>query len=162
MYDFSVIVNQIASSLIARHCTAAVAESLTGGLIASEIVRIAGSSRWFLEGAVTYTDNAKSRRLLISPNLIEENTAVSRIVAEEMAKGMLITSGADIAVSTTGLAGPGCDAMGRAAGLVYIAGACKKGVVSKRLCLSGDRTYIREQAAYCALRLLHQLSVNML
>ncbi len=156
--NFSVIVTDIANELIKKHKTASVAESLTGGLVASEIVRAAGSSQWFCEGAVTYSDTAKSRRLNIPSDLIKSNTAVSRVVAEYMAIGMRDTSCADISVATTGLAGPGLDSLGRPAGLVYIGGACSKGVVSYELHLSGDRTTVREKAAYSALLLLDKLA----
>lgn len=158
MYNFSSIVTDIASALTAKKASAAVAESLTGGMVASEIVRISGSSKWFIEGAVTYADDAKVRRLGVSRELIERKTAVCREVAQSMALGVRAASGADIAVSTTGLAGPGCDELGREAGLVYIAGAYTNGVVSKRLNLVGDRTQIREIAAYEALLLLRGLA----
>ncbi len=157
-FDFSSVVQDIAAHLLQRGRTAAVAESLTGGLVASEIVRVAGSSRWFIEGVVTYTDAAKIRRLGVDPAVIAMHTAVSRETAEAMAMGCRFTSGADITVATTGLAGPGGDEFGRPAGLVYIAGACEAGVVSGELHLSGDRTDVRETAAYAALMLLRELS----
>lgn len=138
---------------------AAAAESLTGGLISSEIVRVPGSSKWFSEGCVTYTEAAKVKRLGVSSRTLERYTAVSRQVAAEMAEGELASSGADVAVSATGLAGPGCDELGRGAGLVYIGGACRYGCVVKRLTLSGDRTQIRRQAAYQAIKLLHALTL---
>ena len=151
-------VTEIAAILTEKHAWAATAESLTGGLLASEIVRVAGSSRWFSEGCVTYTDAAKARRLLIPPEFIAEHDAVSRAVAKRMAEGMLLSSGADVSVSTTGLAGPGRDALGREAGLVFIGGATKFGSVTKELALSGSRLDIRRQTVYEALRLLLELS----
>ena len=154
----SALVNRIAAVLLEKGLHAAAAESLTGGLISSEIVRVAGSSRWFAEGCVTYTDAAKAARLGVDKTVLAENTAVSMPVAMQMAEGMMRTSGTDIAVSATGLAGPGADEFGREAGLVFIGGANKHGSVGRRLSLSGDRLTIRQRAAYCALRLLLSLA----
>lgn len=152
------IVEETARLLTGASAHAASAESLTGGLLASEIVRVAGSSRWFLEGCVTYTDEAKARRLSVDPALLREHTAVSRPVAKAMAEGMLLTSGADIAVSTTGLAGPGPDEYGRPAGLVFIGGATKSGSVTRELELKGTRLEIRQSAVLEALLLLRELA----
>lgn len=147
--------------LTALGAHAAVAESLTGGLIASEIVRVPGSSRWFSEGCVTYTNAAKMRRLNVNAQTLQVHTAVSAETAGEMAQGMLMTSGADIAVAATGLAGPGRDEFGREPGLVYIAGANANGYVVKRLALSGGRNDIRMASAYAALALLHALALGL-
>ena len=151
------LVKSIASQLNEKLRCAACAESLTGGLVASEIVRIPGSSCWFLEGCVTYTDRAKAERLGVSPAILKEHTAVSRQTAKAMAEGMLITSHADAAVSTTGLAGPGPDELGRPAGLVFIGGATRNGSVTRELHLCGTRLQVRQQAAYEALKLLDGL-----
>lgn len=156
--ECSALVSDIASELTGKGRWAAVAESLTGGLLASEIVRVPGSSRWFREGCVTYTDGAKAKRLGVSPALLEEYTAVSRPAAKAMAEGMLASSGADIAVSTTGLAGPGKDELGRDAGLVFIGGAVLTGSVTKELRLSGTRLEIRQKTVLEALRLLKALA----
>lgn len=155
------LVTKTAEMLNEKHARAAAAESLTGGLISSEIVRVPGSSRWFVEGCVTYTDEAKARRLNVSPALLEEHTAVSRPVARAMAEGMLLTSGADIAVSATGLAGPGPDEFRREAGLVFIGGATAKGSVTRELLLSGSRLEIRMQSALAALKLLLALAERL-
>ena len=152
------LVMETARALTEKNARAAAAESLTGGLLASEIVRVPGSSRWFSEGCVTYTDGAKAGRLLVSPALLAEHTAVSRPVAKAMAEGMLLTSNTDIAVSTTGLAGPGPDELGREAGLVFIGGATKKGCVTKELSLGGSRLEIRQSAVLEALKLLSALA----
>ena len=148
------VILEISALLTQKGASAAAAESLTGGLISSEIVRVPGASNWFSEGCVTYTDGAKMRRLGVSPATLEKQTAVSRETAGEMAEGMRNTSHADIAVSATGLAGPGCDEYGRPAGLVFIGGAAPHGSVTRELDLSGDRLEIRQQAAYEALRLM--------
>ena len=141
-----------------KRAHAAVAESLTGGMLASRIVDVPGASGWFIEGCVTYTDEAKMRRLGVSEEVIRSCTAVSRETAGAMAQGELSASGADIAVSTTGLAGPGPDEYGRPAGLVFIGGATAKGSVTRQLTLSGTREQIREATALEALKLLYKLA----
>ena len=152
------IVRELSRRMAEKGAHAAVAESLTGGLISSEIVRVPGVSVWFSEGCVTYTDAAKMNRLCVSKALLDEHTAVSREAARAMAEGELDAANADIAVSATGLAGPGKDEYGRDAGLVFIGGATKKGSATKELRLSGDRLEIRREAAYEAVKLLNALS----
>lgn len=141
-----------------KRAHAACAESLTGGLLSSCIVDVPGASEWFAEGCVTYSNEAKIGRLGVSPAVIAEHTAVSRETARAMAEGELFASRADIAVSTTGLAGPGPDELGREAGLVFIGGATKKGSVTRELALSGSRTEIRRQTVYEAIKLLYALA----
>ncbi|MEL7026195.1 MAG: CinA family protein [Pseudomonadota bacterium] len=85
----------------------ATAESCTGGLIAAALTEIAGSSDVFDRGFVTYSNDAKTDALGVSPDSIETHGAVSEVVAREMAAGALLRSEADLAVSVTGIAGPG-------------------------------------------------------
>lgn len=117
-------------------------ESVTGGMIASSIVDVAGSSAVFYEGAVTYSSVAKSQRLGISPHVIDEYSAVSPQVAKAMAEGLL-ANGSDIVVATTGYAGP--DPTGKTpVGLCYIAvGDRNFGVTVHKAVFSGDRNTIR-------------------
>lgn len=155
------LVKEISAIMKEKGAWGACAESLTGGLLASEIVRVPGVSAWFGEGCVTYTDAAKARRLSVSPALLEEYTAVSRPVARAMAEGELAASHAQAAVSTTGLAGPGPDELGREAGLVFIGGATGKGSVTRELHLKGSRLEIRRQAVIEALKLLLGLAKTL-
>ena len=157
----SALVERIGEALIEKGASAACAESLTGGLLASEIVRVPGVSKWFREGCVTYSDAAKENRLRVDPAVIEAHTAVSRQTAKLMAEGELEASGADLAVSTTGLAGPGRDELGRPAGLVFIGGATEKGSVTKELRLAGSRLGIRRSAVCAALELMLGLTKNI-
>lgn len=159
--EAAALVGRISALMNEKHSHAACAESLTGGLMASEIVRTPGVSAWFTEGCVTYTDGAKERRLMVSPALLEEHTAVSRPAARAMAEGELAASRADIAVSTTGLAGPGPDEYGRPAGLVFIGGATNKGSVTRELHLDGSRLQIRQQAVIEALKLMYGLAKTL-
>lgn len=128
------------------------AESITGGMIASAIVDVPGSSAVFYEGAVTYSSVAKSNRLSISPHFIDEYGAVSPQVAKAMAEGLL-ANGSNFAIATTGYAGP--DPTGKTpVGLCYIAIGCCFGVTVHKAMFAGDRNTIRALATNEALFLL--------
>lgn len=99
----------------------ATAESCTGGLVAAALTGIAGSSDVFERGFVTYSNEAKSAMLGVAQHLIEHHGAVSRPVAEAMARGALAASHAGLAVSITGIAGPGGGSAEKPVGLVHIA-----------------------------------------
>jgi nicotinamide-nucleotide amidase len=115
-----------------RNLTLATAESCTGGLLASLLTDVEGASHAFERGFVVYTDAAKSELLGIPLEDIERHGAVSAEIARAMAEGALKASGADMAIATTGFAGPG--APGDEPGLVHFACACK-----------GDDTLSREE-----------------
>ena len=134
--------------------TVSVAESITGGLIASSIVDVAGASSVLHEGVVTYSIQSKCKRLDINPHFVDQYGVVSQQVAKEMAVGLL-KQGGDIAVSTTGYAGPTSD-NGQPVGLCYIAVATEKGVSVYKNVFSGDRNSIRAQAANMALYLVYK------
>ena len=133
--------------------TLSTAESITGGLIASSIVDVAGASSVLKEGVVTYSNSSKSSRLNINPHFIDEHGAVSQQVALEMARG-LRQNGSDVALSTTGYAGPTAD--DGQLGLCYIGIAMEKGVSVYKNVFSGDRNSIRAQAANMALYLVYK------
>ena len=132
--------------------TISVAESVTGGMIASSLVDVPGASNVLYEGAVTYSIQAKCDRLGINPHFVDQYGVVSQQVAQEMALGLL-KNGSDIAVATTGYAGPSAD-NGLPVGLCYIAVATAKGVSVYRNVFAGDRNTIRTQAANMALYLV--------
>jgi nicotinamide-nucleotide amidase len=136
--------------------TLAVAESCTGGLIGSRITEVAGSSEYFLEGVVTYANSAKVRMLGVDEGLIAKHGAVSQEVAEAMAAGMLSSSGADYAVSVTGIAGPGGGSEEKPVGTVFVGYADIESVRSTRLQLPGDRYLIRWRASQAALDILRR------
>ncbi len=104
-----------------RELTLAVAESCTGGLVCDKITDIPGSSDYFLAGLITYSNHAKRRFLNVSESTLLEYGAVSEQVAREMAQGVRRTVGADIGISTTGIAGPGGGTEEKPVGLVYFA-----------------------------------------
>ncbi len=142
--------------LTAENRTLAVAESCTGGLVASELVAIPGCSKFLLEGCVTYSDDAKARRLGVSRDTLSRFGAVSEPCAKEMAEGMRRASGADYALATTGFAGPDGGTNENPVGTVYLALAFDGGVLAKRIQLHGDRARIREIATLHAFDLLRR------
>ena len=142
--------------LTVKGYTLATAESCTGGLMAKRITDVPGSSAYFLEGLVTYSNAAKTRLLGVPEELITEHGAVSAEVAEAMATGVKAVSGATIGVSTTGVAGPGGGTDEKPVGLVYIAIADDVQVEAKPYTLFGSRQEIRERASQIALDLIRR------
>ncbi len=131
------------------------AESCTGGLIAACLTEIASSSDVFERGFVTYSNAAKIEALGVLPGLIEAQGAVSAEVAEAMASGALAHSRAQVAVSVTGIAGPGGATATKPVGLVYL-GLARSGAAPRhqRHLFSGDRGAVRLAAVSAALSLL--------
>jgi nicotinamide-nucleotide amidase len=136
--------------------TLALAESCTGGLIAARITSVAGSSAWFLEGAVTYSNQAKTRMLQVPGELIESLGAVSGEVAAAMAQGARAASGADLALSVTGIAGPDGGSDEKPVGTVFIALAGRDSCLVQRHQFPGDRDRVRSITCFSALNLLRQ------
>ena len=135
----------------------ATAESCTGGLIAAALTAIAGSSDVVERGFVTYSNEAKSEQLGIAAALIERHGAVSEAVALAMAEGALAHSRADIAVSVTGIAGPGGATATKPVGLVHL-GCARRGrtTLLERRVFAGDRNAVREQSVTLAFALIRQ------
>ncbi|HEX8961037.1 MAG TPA: nicotinamide-nucleotide amidohydrolase family protein [Geobacteraceae bacterium] len=131
--------------------TLSLAESCTGGLVAKLVTDVAGSSDYFLEGAITYSNAAKVRALGVSPGLLAEHGAVSSETACAMAEGMRKNSGSDIALAVTGIAGPGGGSAEKPVGTVFIALATAAGCRVERRCFSGNRDEIRWSTAFTAL-----------
>jgi nicotinamide-nucleotide amidase len=134
----------------------AVAESCTGGLIAERLTEIPGASKFFLEGVVAYSNEAKTRTLGVEPILLLEHGAVSAAVAEAMAEGVRSRAGADFGLSVTGIAGPNGGSEEKPVGLVYIALADDAHTEHRKLMLPGDRSLIRWRASQAALDLLRR------
>jgi nicotinamide-nucleotide amidase len=139
-----------------RNATISVAESCTGGLLASSLVDIPGSSEYFMEGAITYSDRAKITRLSVSGKTLKTYGAVSEECAREMALGMCKTAMTDYALATTGIAGPGGGDAEKPVGLVYVAFSDGKTTKVNKLNLTGDRARIRELSVLNALDLLRR------
>ena len=139
-----------------RSMTIACAESCTGGLIGHRLTDIPGSSDYFLESAVVYSNRAKTRRLGVPAALIEKHGAVSAPVARAMALGIRKTSGADIGIAVTGVAGPGGGTARKPVGLVYIAIAQRLGVSVVRNLFFGGRAQVKFQSSQKALDLIRK------
>jgi nicotinamide-nucleotide amidase len=141
----------------------ATAESCTGGWIAKSLTDIAGSSEWFLEGFVTYSNEAKARQLGVSHRLLIRDGAVSRSTAQAMARGALKHGRADIAVAVTGIAGPGGAVPGKPVGTVWFAWAYRRcGKIHINAALKhfrGNRETVRRKAVVAALLGLLKISV---
>ncbi len=136
--------------------TLATAESCTGGLIAHRLTEVPGSSTYFMEGLVTYSNEAKMRLLGVPAELIEAHGAVSAEVAEAMAVGAKRRGETDFGLAVTGVAGPGGGTEEKPVGLVYVALADDAHTEHKRLMLPGDRYLIRWRASQFALDLLRR------
>lgn len=137
---------QLGELLLQRHWTTATAESCTGGGIAAAITDSAGSSAWFEQGFVTYSNTAKQSLLGVEPELLERFGAVSQAVVEAMALGACRRASANIGLSSSGIAGPGGAVPGKPVGTVWL-GWCLEGqVFSECLQFSGDRQAVRQQA----------------
>jgi nicotinamide-nucleotide amidase len=136
--------------------TLAVAESCTGGLVAQRLTEVPGSSAYFMEGVVTYSNDAKVRLLGVPSDLIAEYGAVSGAVAESMAEGVRERAGTDFGLSITGIAGPGGGTEDKPVGLVYIALSDDAHTEHRKLLLPGDRQLIRWRASQAALDLLRR------
>ena len=146
----------VGQTLRKQQKTVSLAESCTGGLIATRLTEVPGSSEYFLEGAVTYSNDAKIRVLGVPRETIEKYGAVSSETAEAMAKGIKAASGSDVAVSVTGIAGPGGGSEEKPVGTVFIGYADDKGERSLKLVLPGDRYLIRWRSSQAALEYLRR------
>jgi nicotinamide-nucleotide amidase len=146
----------------ARKLMLATAESCTGGLVAGALTDIAGSSAVVDRGFVTYTDEAKQQMLGVPVETLKVHGAVSRPTAEAMAKGVLIHSPADLAVSITGVAGPSGGSAEKPVGLVHFAAATRRGQLIHRERRFGDigRAEVRRLSVLEALAMLTELATG--
>jgi nicotinamide-nucleotide amidase len=140
----------------------ATAESCTGGLVAAALTEIPGSSDVVDRGFVTYSNEAKREMLGVTALTLEKAGAVSRETAEEMAQGAITHSGADLAVSITGIAGPGGATPGKPVGLVHFAAAARDGRLIHRARRYGKigRRQVRLKSVREALALLESLAAG--
>ena len=145
------------AALEVRGLTLATAESCTGGLIAAALTAIAGSSSVVMAGFVTYSNAAKMRMVGVGEASLAAHGAVSEAVAREMAEGALREAQVDVALSCTGIAGPGGATPGKPVGLVFI-GCARRGAatVVERHVFPGDRGAVRSATVAAALRMAMQ------
>lgn len=142
--------------LIKNKLKISTAESCTGGMIASRLVSISGISDAFLEGAVTYSNEAKVRTLNVKEETLKKYGAVSEETAREMAEGIAKRTGSDIAVVTTGIAGPGGGTEEKPVGLVYIGLYYKGEVFVYKNVFNGNRQEVRTKATVRALDIVRR------
>ena len=140
-----------------RGDTLAIAESLTGGLVASMVTDVPGSSEYFIEGVVTYSNKAKMARLGVKEATLIAVGAVSEEVAVEMAEGIRRTAGTDWGISTTGIAGPTGDTEDKPLGLVYVSVVGPGVVEVRRDVFPGDRSEVKRLSAEAILCLLRDI-----
>ncbi len=134
--------------------TLVTAESCTGGGIGAALTSVAGSSKVYKGGIISYTNEVKSNMLGVEESLLKVDGAVSASVAKAMAAGARNKLCADIAVSVTGLAGPDGDDFGNPVGTVFVGYADIKQTICKEYHFSGDRELVRQQAICAALDLI--------
>ncbi|MFA7402786.1 MAG: CinA family nicotinamide mononucleotide deamidase-related protein [Pelobacteraceae bacterium] len=134
-----------------RCLTLSLAESCSGGLIAKRITDISGSSRYFSEGVVTYSNAAKMRLLGVPSEVLNSCGAVSAECASAMAKGVRLASGSDLGLAVTGIAGPDGGSEEKPVGTVFISLAAADGCWTKRFQFNGSRDEVRVLTAWTAL-----------
>ena len=148
----------VGRALRTRGWTLAIAESCTGGLVAHMITKEPGASDYLLLDAVTYANSAKQAVLGVDEDVLRGHGAVSPECAGGMAEGARRVSGSDVALSITGVAGPGGGTDAKPVGLVYLAVATAKGTEVKECRFNGDRSWIQTLAAYVGLQMLREAS----
>jgi nicotinamide-nucleotide amidase len=153
--DLARLAARVGRHLLDTRRGVATAESCTGGWIAKALTDIAGSSQWFIEGFVTYSNESKVQRLGVSPAVLRRHGAVSETTVRAMAAGALRRTGAQLAVAVTGIAGPGGAVPGKPVGTVWIGWAQRRGrgmrVGVQLRHFRGDREAVRRKTVRAAL-----------
>lgn len=152
--DAGAAVSELYRRLGASHGTVATAESCTGGMISTWLTSPAGSSRFFLGGVCSYSNESKSSLLGVDPGLIAANGAVSGPVVRAMAGGARARFGSTWAVSVSGIAGPDGGTPAKPVGTVWIGVAGPGGVDAREFKFPGDRGAVRQAAALAAIHFL--------
>jgi nicotinamide-nucleotide amidase len=154
--DLARLAARVGRHLLKSRRTVATAESCTGGWIAKALTDIAGSSQWFLEGFVTYSDRAKQQRLGVPHAMLEKHGAVSEAAVRAMAAGALTRTRAQVAVAVTGIAGPGGAVPGKPVGTVWLGWAARRGrgirVAVQLRQFRGNREAVRRKTVRAALQ----------
>ncbi|MGQ0710305.1 MAG: CinA family protein [Rhodoferax sp.] len=150
-------VHALAQALRARGWWLATAESCTGGLVAARCTDLSGSSQWFERGFVTYSNAAKTEALGVDATLLQAHGAVSEAVARAMAEGARCNARVEVALSTTGVAGPDGGSPTKPVGTVWMAWALPGATHAALHHFAGDRAQVRQAAVQTALRTLLDL-----
>lgn len=147
---------RVGRHLVDSQRSVATAESCTGGWIAKALTDIAGSSEWFTEGFVTYSNESKTRSLGVPRSVLQAQGAVSEAAVRAMARGALKRSGAELSVAVTGIAGPGGAAAGKPVGTVWMGWAERHArsihVAVQLKHFRGDRDAVRRKTVRAALQ----------
>jgi nicotinamide-nucleotide amidase len=153
--DLARLAARVGRHLLNSRRGVATAESCTGGWIAKALTDIAGSSRWFVEGFVTYSNESKTLRLGVPRSVLRSDGAVSDAAVRAMAAGALRRTGAQLAVAVTGIAGPGGAVPGKPVGTVWLGWAERRGrairVAVQLKHFRGDREAVRRKTVRAAL-----------
>lgn len=147
-------IEELSTLLKEKGLTLAVAESCSAGLLGFKLTSVAGSSKYFKGGIISYADSAKIDLLGITNDLLDNYGAVSKECAQLMALRIREKLDSDIGVSITGVAGPGGGTKEKPVGTVFISLSVGKNIITERLSLSGERNEIREQAVSAAIKLI--------
>jgi PncC family amidohydrolase len=151
------LAEEVGSMLRARGMTVAVAESCTGGRLGDMITSVPGSSDYFLGGVISYSNEAKVSLLGVNAEAIRDDGAVNEAVARQMAEGACRAFGADIGVSTTGIAGPGGGSPSKPVGLVFIALSAGGRTICRRHTFAGTRDDVKSRSSESALALVRDM-----
>lgn len=153
--DLSRLAARVGRRLLAGRRNVVTAESCTGGWIAKTLTDIAGSSQWFTEGFVTYSNESKVLRLKVPSTVLKRSGAVSEATVRAMARGALERTGAQLAVAVTGIAGPDGAVPGKPVGTVWLGWAARRGkrisVAAELKHFRGGRDAVRRKAVRAAL-----------
>ncbi len=152
---------RVAALLKQRGYKAATAESCTGGLLAGRLVNVPGVSQIFQEGYITYSNDAKEKLLHVPHQTLETYGAVSSQTAQAMADGAAAAAGVEVALATTGIAGPDGGTPQKPAGLVYVSCHIKGVTVIEEHYFAGERAQVRSMAVEAALLLAEQALCNV-
>lgn len=151
---------KLVNKLIEKNLTISTAESCTGGMIASEIINVAGASSVYAEGFITYANEAKMKYLGVKGETLEKYGAVSSETVYEMAEGCARNTGADVTVVTSGIAGPGGGTAEKPVGLVYFACFYQGNVAVRKEVFPGNRMEVRKAAADYAIKFVLDIIEN--
>ena len=145
------LTRELADALLSRGLVCATAESCTGGLIGAALTTLPGSSRWYAGGVVAYANEVKTPLLGVPADVLAAHGAVSRPVAESMARGVRRATGADVGLSVTGVAGPGGGSADKPVGSVWLGWSLGDETRAELRRFDGDRDAVRAAAVENAL-----------
>ncbi|OLN33808.1 competence/damage-inducible protein A [Desulfosporosinus metallidurans] len=154
--DQETMIGIVGQTLINKHLTIATAESCTGGLLGAALTQEPGSSDFYLGGVVSYSNSLKKGILGVREETLNTFGAVSEEVAIEMAEGIRSKTGSDLAISTTGIAGPGGGSDKKPVGLVFVGFATPEGVHAEKFQFYGERESVRQLTVQAALNGVRQ------